>query len=380
MNDNGFTLYVHGRLHGVTRKRLGAAVAQAGGRLVASPSSRVTLVAVGHSTAMVGLIEAPPIALPAGLSAGAELLSELGLKRRLGLAPPLADDNRTLSERDLAHAARLDPEVVRCLVLYDVLEPVAGQLGFRDLRAAREVKRLLDLDIALDEIVEAAVTLRHAGRGLSDTRLSEAPWGELVQEVAGRLGRLDGQYTLDLEEPFASVDEVFATAEQAESSGDLASAERCYRIALAMDRTDPVIPFNLGNVLEALGRPEEAALAFRQATVRDPTFAEAWLNLAALQESAGRVCEAMAFYARALEARPDYPEALHNLARMQTRQGSYFEALASWERYVALEPRPADRGQALRQMLLCRVAAHNHAGGSGDRPLVPVDPEPGLAS
>ena len=81
-----------------------------------------------------------------------------------------------------------------------MLEPAKGQYGYRDLLAAREVARLLRSGLSLHAIVEAAIMLRRAGRRLSDTRLSEAPWGEIVQEVAGRLGRLNGQFTLPLDE------------------------------------------------------------------------------------------------------------------------------------------------------------------------------------
>lgn len=71
MTEERFCLYVYGRLHGLSRARLEAAVASIGGRLLRTPSPRATLVAIGHSTAMVALIEAPPIALPFGLSTDA---------------------------------------------------------------------------------------------------------------------------------------------------------------------------------------------------------------------------------------------------------------------------------------------------------------------
>ena len=48
----GFCLYVVGRLRGIPRGRLAAAVQAAGGHLVRTPSSRVDLVAVSHSSAL----------------------------------------------------------------------------------------------------------------------------------------------------------------------------------------------------------------------------------------------------------------------------------------------------------------------------------------
>jgi tetratricopeptide (TPR) repeat protein len=246
---------------------------------------------------------------------------------------------------------------VECLALYDVLDPIEGQFGFRDLRAAREVKRLLQLGFGLDEIVEAALLLQRSGRGLFDTSLSEAPWGEIVQEVAGRLGRLDGQYTLPLDEPDESADEIVERAETCEDRNDFAEAERLYRIALQMDGADPIIPFNLGNTLDALGRTREAALAYHQAIARDPTFAEAFVNLAALEEAAGRTGAAEAFLRKALAVQPHFGTALYNLAMVLTRAGAYEEAADLWQRYLAGSSAGEDAREASSMLLLCRLSA-----------------------
>jgi tetratricopeptide (TPR) repeat protein len=204
-------------------------------------------------------------------------------------------------------------------------------------------------------VVEAAIALRRSGRSLSDTRLHEAPWGEMLQEVAGRLGRLDGQFTLPLGESFASVDALFERAEELECAGDLAEAERLYRIAAKMDRSDPVLPFNLGNVLDAQGRATDAALAYQQAVMRDPGFAEAWLNLGLLKESAEDMKGAAACYGRAVEARPDYADALFNLALVLTRREDHSLALPFWDRFLALKPSGKEAQQARRLMTLCRM-------------------------
>src|SRR3954469_18936374 len=133
------SLYVFGRLRGVTRQRLSGLVAAAGGRLIRRPGPTVNLVAVGHGTALSGLAEGRLISLPSGLPATAPTISELGLKRLLGLAGPLPEEHRALTDLALARSARLDLDLVSCLALYDVLEPVEGRYGYRDLLAAREV-------------------------------------------------------------------------------------------------------------------------------------------------------------------------------------------------------------------------------------------------
>ena len=129
-----------------------------------------------------------------------------------------------------------------------------------------------------------------------------------------------------------------------------------------MDRADPVIPFNLGNVLDAQGRRREAVLAYEQAIARDPAFAEAWLNLAAVKED--RPVEAIALYRRALEARPDYPNALFNLAVLLTSLASYAEAVPLWDRYLSLQPHPEHLGRGKRLAMLCRLGLTQGASPS----------------
>jgi tetratricopeptide (TPR) repeat protein len=352
MSERSFCLYVVGRVRGLTRGRLALAVESAGGRLARGPSERPDLIALGHGSASAVLAGAPALSLPRGISPDATLISERALRRRLGL---LAADteHKHLSAEDIARASGLEAEAIRCLVLYDVLEPSDERFAFRDLRAAREVRRLLDRGFRLAEIVEASLQLRRSGRGLHDTTVAEAPWGGLLQEVGGRRGRLDGQFVLPLDENCASLDEILSEAESREAAGDLEDAERLYRIALPMDPRDPVIPFNLGNVLDALGRPREAMLLHRQAIGRDPAFAEAWVNLAALQETDGRPLDAEASLRRALECDAGSPLALHNLGLLLTRANRLREALPLWDRYLALRPLPADAAAAVRLRNLC---------------------------
>jgi tetratricopeptide (TPR) repeat protein len=350
-----FCLHVRGPLHGVTRQRLAALTAAAGGCLAATPSARVNLLCFAHSTAAKSLSEGTVIELPPRVPRGCRVVSELTLKRLIGLAPPLPPENRTLGAAELAQRARLPLETVRCLALYDVVEPADDAFGYRDLLAAREVARLLKAELPLSAIVQAAIALRRSGRTLSDTRLSEAPWGEVLQEVAGRFARLDGQFTLPLAESLETLDEVFERAEEMERKGNLEEAERLYRLAVRIDRTDPVLPFNLGNVLDAQHRRAEAALAYQQAIARDPGFAEAWLNLGLLRESAGEVRAATDCYYSALAARSDYADALFNLALLLTRDEQYEAALSLWDRFLDLTPGGKEAPQARRLATLCRM-------------------------
>ncbi len=360
----GFCLFVLGRLHGVTRGRLTAAVAAAGGRLVRQPSAKVTHVALGLGSAPAALGDGTVVRLPPDLPRDVQLLSEMELKHFLRIVQPPPAGRREFGLRDLSRATGVPEPAIRSLSLYGVLQGAEGMFDFDDLRAARAAKRLLDAGFTLPEIVAAAAALRRSGRSLSHTDLFEAPWGEILQQVTGRPARLDGQYMLPLEEAFQSADELFAQAEAREEAGDLEGAERFYARALAADPTDPVLPFNLGNVLHGLGRSREAAIAYQRALDRDRTFAEAWLNLAALHEREGRLPVTEQCLREALKVREDYSDALYSLAHLLTRHERYVEALAVWDRYLDLGPRSAEAAQARRYRSLCRLALSKDAAGS----------------
>jgi tetratricopeptide (TPR) repeat protein len=253
-------------------------------------------------------------------------------------------------------ASKLSPEVLDCLAAFDVVEPIDGKFAYRDVLVAREAKRLLDREYELAVIVEAALALRRSGVSLSEARLLEAPWGELVQDTCGTLASLTGQLALPLSHDMASPDNLFERAEAAEAYGDLASAEQFYRAAMAVDRADAAIPYNLGNVLDAEGRRREAVLAYYEALQRDAEFAEAWFNLGVIDEEEGRVANAIQHYRAAVSKQPNFADALYNLALLLTEQKVYDAAGPLWERFIGLNPHGPDTARARRCVTLCRMA------------------------
>jgi tetratricopeptide (TPR) repeat protein len=176
-----------------------------------------------------------------------------------------------------------------------------------------------------------------------------------MQLIGGRLGHLDGQFALDLQDATPELDEIFATAEDYEDAGELQQAERFYRLALRLDDADPVIPFNLGNVLAASERESEAVLYYRLALARDASFLEARINLAAVHEARGHIPEAEAELRSALEINPTHGIALHNLALILTRARRLEAALACWDKYLALRPPAEQAATARRLRALCGI-------------------------
>src|SRR6185437_9980888 len=228
----GQTLYLVGRIQGLTRRRLDLLVRVRNGKVATRPGARVTTIAFGHSATSY-VLDDGRVTLPPGLPAKSALISENVLRRQLGLLEPLAG---------------LSANQIACLVLFDVLEPVDDRFGYRDLVAAREAARLLKTGVALHDVLDASIALKRRGGNLAEARLTEGPSGELVREIAGHLAELSGQFTMRLEQKARSIDDLRADADQAEADGDLAAAESLYTTAMRADTVDPVLPFNLGNV------------------------------------------------------------------------------------------------------------------------------------
>jgi tetratricopeptide (TPR) repeat protein len=108
-----------------------------------------------------------------------------------------------------------------------------------------------------------------------------------VEQPGGRT-EPNGQFVLAVHHSQNNPDDLFEQAQSAEEAGDIAEAERLYRILMKSDPTDASAPFNLGNLFRASARSVEAEAAFRAATRTDPTFADASYNLGDLLDEQGR--------------------------------------------------------------------------------------------
>jgi tetratricopeptide (TPR) repeat protein len=73
-----------------------------------------------------------------------------------------------------------------------------------------------------------------------------------------------------------------------EEAGQYEAAALWYRRAMRIDPTSPEYPFNLGNAMNELKRPAEAADAYALATQVDPGYSSAWYNLAVTEYQGGQ--------------------------------------------------------------------------------------------
>jgi tetratricopeptide (TPR) repeat protein len=187
----------------------------------------------------------------------------------------------------------------------------------------------------------------------ANVRLHAEPhYGLQVEQPDGSTDQ-HGQFVLAVDQSQNNPDDLFEQAQSAEEAGDIAEAERLYRILMKSDPTDASAPFNLGNLLRVSARKAEAAL--RTATRVDPTFADAWYNLSDLLDEQGRVEAAIECLRTALRVAPDYADATFNLALLLQRTNQYTEAANYWRRYLASDCQSEWAARARRSLKFCEM-------------------------
>jgi len=94
---------------------------------------------------------------------------------------------------------------------------------------------------------------------LSNLRLHPAAHHAIEIEQPG--GRTDqrGQFVLPVSSPEQNPDALFAQAQSAEDAGDIAGAERLYRVLMRSDPTDAAPPFIAGCCARAASDHADAA-------------------------------------------------------------------------------------------------------------------------
>ena len=123
----------------------------------------------------------------------------------------------------------------------------------------------------------------------------------------------------------------------AQRAGNLTEAERLYRQILQQTAL-PEVLVNLGNVLGAQNRREEALENYDRALAARPDFFEALYNRANLLRELNRSEEALQGYDRLVALRPDFVSGWNNRGTALRNLQRLDEALASFSRAAALSP------------------------------------------
>jgi tetratricopeptide (TPR) repeat protein len=112
--------------------------------------------------------------------------------------------------------------------------------------------------------------------------------------------------------------------------GQSAAAAELIGQAIVADGTIPDFHYNLGVILEAMGRRDEAAARYRGTTELKPDHFGAWLNLGNALIALGRLEEAEAACRTAASLAPQSGEARYNLGTVLARRERYGEAASEF--------------------------------------------------
>lgn len=93
-----------------------------------------------------------------------------------------------------------------------------------------------------------------------------------------------------------------------------------------------------GQLLENLGRNEEALTAYQKSTELTPGNADSWQNLAGLQAKNGKLDEAIAAFTKAIDLAPSQPVFIYNRGCCYSRKGDKANALADLGKAVSMNP------------------------------------------
>lgn len=140
-----------------------------------------------------------------------------------------------------------------------------------------------------------------------------------------------------------------AHAEALAESGRLDDALAAYRAALQAGGPAAEIRYRLGLLLVQRRRPEEAEAEFRAALDAAPPAALralALVNLGALLDAQGRTEDAIAAYREAIAVDARRPETYYNLALLYQRAEKYDRAVEALQSVLRLGPTPALEAKA----------------------------------
>ena len=348
-----------GRLACMTRAEAFAVVRGRGGTPSQTVTKRTNLLIVGELGWPLLDDGRPSNKLSRASAYGVPVASERRFLEWIGKAIP-DSVHKSYSADQLAALSKLSSDMIKELAQFGLLDERGGRFGFRDLASARQIAKLLGDGVRLSEIIRSVSEIRKwlPEVGLANVRLHPGTLNSLeVEQLGGRTDRR-GQFILAVEDSSHNPDDLFEQAQAAEEAGDIAEAERLYRLLMKSDPTDASAPFNLGNMLRAHARNVEGEAALRAATRADPTFAEAWYNLGDLLDDQGRSEAAIECLRTALRVAPDYADATFNLALLLQRKTQYAEAADYWRRYLAADRQSEWAARARRSLKFCEMQVH----------------------
>jgi tetratricopeptide (TPR) repeat protein len=349
-----------GRLACMSRAEALEVVRQRGGKPSPTVTKRTKILIVGELGWPLLDDGRPSNKLSRATEYGVPVVSERRFLEWIGKSIP-DSVQKAYSADQLAALSKMSIGMIRELSQLSVLDERDGLFSFRDLASARQIAKLLNDGVRLSEIIRAVSEIRKwlPDGGLAAARLHAGALSDVQVEQSGGRTNKYGQFVLAVNHTREDPDELFDRALAAEQIGNIADAERLYRILMKSDPTDASAPFNLGNMLRASIRTVEAEAALRAATHANPAFAEAWYNLADLLDDQGRSEVAIECLRKAIVVAPDYIDAMFNLALLLQRKGAYVEAADYWRQYLMSDRASEWAARARRSLKFCEIQVNS---------------------
>jgi predicted O-linked N-acetylglucosamine transferase (SPINDLY family) len=160
----------------------------------------------------------------------------------------------------------------------------------------------------------------------------------LEHHRAGRLAEAERGYREILQREPEHADSLHMLGVIALQASDLESALTLVQRAVALRPDAAACRNNLGQVLERLGRDDEAARCYEAAIDLDPGYAEAHNNLGIARARQDRLVDADALYRKAIDLDPRYAEPHTNRGNLLKDRGDLDAAIASHRRAIELRP------------------------------------------
>jgi tetratricopeptide (TPR) repeat protein len=356
------TVALTGRLASMTHREARELVDELGGRVVQAPTRETDFLVVGSDGLPLGDDGQPTANLLTArklhsLGYAIEIIAEESFLRRLELLDDEQKVHRRYTIVQLSRILDVPRDRVRAWMRAGLIEPVETihRLVYFDYQQVTAAKNLCDLVNSgltpariRDSLVRVTRWLPDSERLLSQLSVLESSQQLFVRLDDGRLADPSGQTMLpfdsDDDHPVAlrsdekSVEQWFDEAISLEDAGFFQQASAAYRAAVQQAPDDPVLHFNLGNVLYSLNDREGACSNFRRAVELESSYVEAWNNLGNLMAELGQLEQATTALRYALHLVPTYADAHFNLASILAGAGRNSEAVEHWRSYLDLDP------------------------------------------
>jgi tetratricopeptide (TPR) repeat protein len=227
-------------------------------------------------------------------------------------------------------------------------------VGYQDLVVLRAAQNLLAARLPAARIARTLANLRRQLPDVPPSRLRVEAVGRsiVVREPAGRYVADSGQYLLafDVAAEHGEVRFIGRADEACDAAGWLAragaleehdaeGAVAAYRQAIDADAAEPAAYANLGRLLHALGRHDEAIAVYDSGLRQARADATLLFNFAVLLEDRARLADAVQCYRGALRLDADFADAHCNLGLLYERLGEPQSALRHLRTYRLLARR-----------------------------------------